>query len=137
MNRSWKQAAVSYMLLLVMLILTACSSGGPLSESSATEIAENALVALSDGDYKAYTRDFGFMMKSVVTEEVFTSLHQEASQNLGKFVSIDKVEKMPAETEGFDRWEFTCTFEKSKMRLALVFKQDGDKVEGLHFDEAN
>ena len=127
------------MLLVVLLLsfgLVSCTQKEPLTKQQATDIGLNAIKALDQGDYKAYTRDFTVMMKSVVPEKDFMAYHETAQQNLGKFVNFEKVEQVPAETEGFIRWQYTCVFEKGKMLLSLVFKENGRRIESVHFANA-
>jgi hypothetical protein len=134
------QLRISLLLAVLLLVTaTACggagnSSGNPLTQEQVTQIANDALTALNTGDYAAYTQHFSGMMKSVVSELAFKELRDQLANAAGKFVSIEKVEKLPAQTQGYVRWTFTVNFEKTQGKLALVIKENGDQIEGVHFE---
>jgi hypothetical protein len=127
-------------LIAILLLVTAVACGGassdgsPLSQEQVTQIANTALTALSSGDYATYTQHFSGMMKAVVTEDAFYELHNQLLNTAGKFVSIEKVEKLPAQTAGYARWTYTVNFEKLQSKFVLVIKEDGDQIEGVHFE---
>ncbi len=128
-----------FIAILLLVAATACGStssgsGSPLTQEQVTQIADDALTALNTGDYTAYTRHFSGMMKSVVSESAFKELRDQLASVAGKFVSIEKVERLPAQTQGYIRWTFTVNFEKTQGKLALVIKENGDQIEGVHFE---
>lgn len=134
------QLRISILIAVLLLITaTACggtgsSGGSPLTQEQVTQIANDALTALNTGDYAAYTQHFSGMMKSVVPESTFKELRDQLASAAGKFISIEKVEKLPAQTQGYIRWTFTVNFEKTQGKLALVIKEDGNQIEGVHFE---
>lgn len=128
-----------FIAILLLVAATACggagsNSGNPLTQEQVTRIADDALTALNTGDYAAYTQHFSGLMKSVVSESAFKGLRDQLASSAGKFVSIEKVEKLPAQTPGYIRWTFTVNFEKTQGKLALVIKENGDQIEGVHFE---
>jgi hypothetical protein len=126
------------MAVLLLVTVTACggarSSAAPLTQEQVAQIANNALTALDTGDYAAYTQHFSGMMKSAVSESTFKELHSQLASVAGKFVSIEKVDKLPAQTQGYVRWTFTINFEKRQGKFTLVIRDDGDQIEGVHFE---
>ena len=134
------QLRVSTLIALVLLVTaTACGSpgssgGSSLTQEQVTQIATDALTALNTGDYTAYTQHFSGMMKGAVPEATFKELRDQLASVAGKFVSIEKVEKLPAQTQGYIRWIFTVNFEKTQGKFTLVIPEDGAQIEGVHFE---
>jgi|WetSurMetagenome_2_1015567.scaffolds.fasta_scaffold597886_2 hypothetical protein len=137
---TFKLRISSVMAVLLLVTATACGStssnsgGNPLTQEQVTQIANSALTALDTGDYAAYTQHFSGMMKSAVPESTFKELREQLASAAGKFVSIEKVDKLPAQTQGYVRWTFTVNFEKRQGKFTLVIREDGDQIEGVHFE---
>jgi hypothetical protein len=72
------------------------------------------------GDYTAYTQHFSGMMKGAVPEATFKELRDQLASAAGKFVSIEKVEKLPAQTASYARWTYTVNFEQLQSKFVLV-----------------
>jgi hypothetical protein len=69
-----------FVLLIVTLLVSACGGADSapkgeavsvLSQEEATEIVENAMQGLADGDYAAWSRDWSDTMKSAIPKKPF------------------------------------------------------------------
>jgi hypothetical protein len=131
------------LIAIVLLLITVVACGqtpgsaatqpatSKLTREQATAIAENALEAYNNGNYAAWSRDWSDTMKNGIKEPDFRLFRDELLRSKGKYVSIAGLELTKAKTAGFVRWVVTGNFEQGQVRFNFVFKQDGDKIEGV------
>jgi hypothetical protein len=106
-----------------------------LTEAQATEIAENAMKGLREGNYAVWSRDWTDTMKGAIKEEGFLSYREQVIANYGEYQSIASIEQIQSQTKGYVRWSIIANFEKGQIRFNFAFKEDGRLIEGI-FPEA-
>ena len=123
---------------MLMLLLVACQrQGEPVTEEQVRSMAESALLGLNDDNYDAWTAHFGTMMKAAVPRDVFTTVRDSVLAGVGAFESIEGITSEPAQTEGHTRWIVTGNFEQGQLRLIYVIPNDGNRIEGVTFEEVS
>lgn len=75
------------------------------------------------------------MMKAAVPRDGFKAARDGVLGAVGPFESIASVISEPAQTEGYTRWIVTGNFEKGQLRLIYVIANDGDRIDGVTFEE--
>lgn len=127
-----------FVLLIVAVLASACGGSAPqdeatsiLTQEEATEIAENAMQGLADGDYAAWSHDWSYAMKNAIREDAFLDFREQVTAQYGRFVSIQSVEIQPGAQEGYVRWVATCDFEKAQIKMNFSFLSDGVEIEGV------
>ncbi len=130
-------------LMLALVFQVSCSleakpQGTPAAtDQQAKGMLENTLTAINDGNYTSFTADFSDQMKKTFTETRFTQVRDLVTNASGKFISAGDGELKAAGSPGSVAYVFTCKYEKEDVKVTLVYKIGGDKIEGLFFDSPN
>lgn len=128
---------VTLILTILLFLAVGCRRGEPVTQEQVTSMAENALIGLNEDDYDAWTAHFGTMMKAAVPRDVFATVRDGVLTAVGPFQSIESVTSEPAKTEGHTRWIVTSNFERGQLRLVYVIADDGNKIDGVTFEEVS
>jgi hypothetical protein len=130
--------ATLFVLLTVAVLASACGGTAPqgeavsiLSQEEATEIVENAMQGLADGDYATWSRDWSDTMKNAIPEKAFLDYRSQLTAQYGQFVSIESVTIEPGKTQGYVRWAAVCNFENGKVKFNFSFENAGRLIEGV------
>jgi hypothetical protein len=125
------------LLVGMVLLLSACrAQPAALSDEAVTQVTTDLLTALSAGRQEDFVRDFSDDMRALFMEEAqFTALRTMLQETSGNFISC-------AAPSLFNRGDYAvyrlrCRFEQEDVMVTVVFKVDGDRVEGLYFDSPN
>jgi hypothetical protein len=131
-----------FVLLIVAVLASACGGSSTqgeaasvLTQAEATEIAENAMQGLADGDYTAWSRDWSDAMKNGISEKAFLDYRSQLTAQYGQFVSIESVTMEPGKKQGYVRWAAICNFENGKVKFNFSFENDGRLIEGVSPEE--
>lgn len=101
-----------------------------VDQERATEMAQDALQALNDGDYAGYSEHWSDEMKAAIKEADFLAFRDQVMANLGEYVSIEDVE-LTSVAEGTYRYVFTVAFERGEADLAFGFHEGSNQVQGV------
>jgi hypothetical protein len=129
---------ISALFLALLLLIAACRPAGePVTADEVEAMATSALTGLNDDDYDAWTAHFGTTMKAAVPRSTFATVRDGVFAAVGPFESVASVASEPAQTDGYTRWIVTGNFEKGQLRLVYVIPDDGNRIDGVTFEEAN
>jgi hypothetical protein len=104
-----------------------------LTEAEASDIAAGYFAGYNDGDYTMFSEHFDAAMKGAITEDVFTTWHEQTSPLLGAHVVTTNTELVGAETPDHVSWVFTADFaEEQDVIVRLTFPTDGTTIAGAH-----
>lgn len=127
-----------FVLLIITVLASACGGSAAegeavsvLTQEEATEIAENAMQGLANGDYAAWSRDWSDTMKGAIPEKAFLDFRKQVTGQYGQFVSIESVIMEPGKKQGYVRWAALCNFENGKVKFNFSFENDGRLIEGV------
>lgn len=124
------------LLLAAHILVVACRPAAkPVTEQEVEAMATSALAGLNDDDYDAWTAHFGTTMKAAVSRSTFATLRDGVFAAVGPFESVESVDSEPAQTGGYTRWMVTGNFEKGQLRLVYVIPDDGNRIDGVTFEE--
>jgi hypothetical protein len=122
--------------LVAAFLLTGCQAKpAALSNEEVVQLTGQILTALNDGDYAAFTQDFSDEMLAAFPEDQFTALGTLLQETSGNYVSCG--EPSISNNGGYASYRLTCPFDLEDVVVTIVFKVDGDRVEGLFFDSPN
>lgn len=128
-------AKVAWLVILIISqFLSGCSQAPGrqgLTDQRATEIAENVLQAINDGNYSNFSRDFSSNMKKEIPQSDFANLRELILKASGLYNSILETVSVDDERPGYIVYIFTCQFENGQFQLNLTFKEGIDQIEGL------
>ncbi|MBN2550416.1 MAG: DUF3887 domain-containing protein [Anaerolineales bacterium] len=134
-----KKLKVIFLLLLAGLLASSCSALQPkpaaLSDEQVGEVVENLLLALDQGDYAAFSRDFSAEMKAAFTQAEFDKIRQMLQEASGSYIS--KSTAKLSNSEDYAIYRLDCVYKQENVIVTVSFKVAGDKVEGLFFDSPN
>ena len=131
-----KFATLIALTLIAALLLTGCQAKpAALSTDEVVQMTGQILTALDEGDYAAFTQDFSDEMLAVFPETQFAALQDMLQEASGNYVSCG--EPSISNNGGYASYRLTCPFDLEDVVVTIVFKVDGDQVEGLFFDSPN
>lgn len=125
------------LLLTIPLLVAGCSPASPaaLTDDEVLGLTTGLLTALNDDDYGAFITDFSEDMLAAFPESEFQNLRSLLQNNSGKFIATGKLDL--SNNQGYAVYRIRCTFELEDVMVTIVFKVDGNLVEGLFFDSPN
>lgn len=138
-------AAAVLLAVISCMLLTGCAPMG-LKEtdvSFAGPMLDNILTALKDGDFEAFSKDFGPDMKAAMTDKDFAELKEQLDTKVGEYESREFLAALNLEENGkkYTRVVYNAkyTVEKGTVVITVVFGgEEGAKtVEGLFFSSPN
>ncbi|MGQ9759193.1 MAG: DUF3887 domain-containing protein [Candidatus Methanomethylicaceae archaeon] len=98
-------------------------------------ITEDVLIAMDEGNYTKFSKDFDSTMKSAMTEAVFNQTASMIRSKVGNYLSkeIWKVEVQGNYTVVYYKARYT---EEGEVLVKIVFTEAGERhyVSGLWFD---
>ena len=103
------------------------------------EMADKALKAYNEGDWKGFFADYAKSMAALATEQTFKALYtDQAMKNLGKYESKKLLDKETVLAGDFPLLVYEAKFEKAeKVKASFNFtKEDGKfKIMQVRFDK--
>ena len=134
-----KTLKITLLLILAGLLASSCSDlqrkPAALSDEQVGEVVENILLALNQGDYAAFNRDFSEQMKAAFNEAEFGKVSQMLQETSGNYQSRSAVKL--SNSDDYAIYRLTRAYDKENVIVTVTFKVAGDKVEGLFFDSKN
>jgi hypothetical protein len=132
-----KLYSVVSLLIALIILMTGCAAPKPaaLTNDEVLAMTQNVLKALDVNDYTAFTHDYSPDMLAAYSEEQFTQLRDLLQSASGKYVSTGKVSL--SNNQGYAVYRIICKYEREDVVVTLVFKVDGEQIEGLFFDSPN
>jgi hypothetical protein len=134
-----------FVLLIAASLVTACGSASAdapqgkaesvLSQEEASALIDNALQALNNGDYAAWSRDWADDMKAAIKDPDFQEYRQQVVSQYGQYLALESIEIQPGLNADRVRWVAVADFEKGKIKYTFSFLPDGKQVKGI-FPEA-
>lgn len=122
------------LLTVLSLLAAACGPAKPaaLPNDKIIELTKNILTAIDKKDYAAFSEKFSDEMKKALPESQFIELADKIHAHSGKFVSVG--EPVLSNKQGFAVYQIPCQYEQEEIVVTIVFRINGDKVEGLFFN---
>ena len=107
----------------------------PDNTSQTDSIAENLLHSLNNNDYSSFSKDFSNNLKLIMNQQTFQQTKSLIDETSGQYLS--KAEPSLYEYQGYDLYQYPCTFEKEAVALSIYFQPNSILLEGLTFDSEN
>ena len=131
--------------LLSTLSLVACSTQEdlPWADTGELDPAVSALDAMNmatvtldgynAGNYDQFTTYWSDDLKAMLPESDFGATREQFMAEYGEWQDIDSLDFGAAETEGYVRYTFYCTFSKTPVVMQWVLPEDQALVTGSRF----
>jgi hypothetical protein len=103
----------------LMLVTQGCALNIPTGRDSPTEedasqIAEQALMALNEGNYDSFVIHFGERLSEAMTEAIFLELRTTKQETSGQFLSMSDPKLVKTSSPEAIGYVYTCKFEKEE-----------------------
>ena len=104
-------------------------------KKTAAPIAENIMIAINEGDYEKYSKDFDATMKTQLPEKVFKQNQKIIDNKIGKYKSMKFIKALKKDQYKIALYEAVFSKEKNvKVKVVLQKIGEDNKVSGLWFD---
>ena len=131
-----KLISIITILVLVLAAMPVFAGCGKVA-AYADPATENILIAMNNGDYTSFSKDFSDTMKSELSEDVFADFLAAVNGQVGDYVPDSKNLTGVNIENGLTTAAYTINFESMKdVTLEVVFQEIDNKmmVTGLWFN---
>ena len=117
--------AVLVIVLAALPVFTGCGKVAPYADPA----TENILIAMNNGDYAGFSKDFDATMKSELSEDVFPDFLAAINGKVGNYIPDSKDLTGVNIENGITTATYVIDFEAMEdVSLEVVFQKIDDKV---------